>query len=1203
MKKILSLCLAVLMLFAGTAVPGFAALPEGNLDLAARISVVSFTWLVDGVESNQLLPGKIITAQIDLARTDVGSGPQSYCLLLQVLNKGERFDLQMTSGSIRVEDGIQTIKANSIALPAQTEECEVSAFLVSKLGKDAVPLAGSACFGSNDADLYSLQIAGESVPLTVGKTEYHVDLTVREDKLPLNISAVSRDLSSKVTIQDIGEGTSGTAVVTVTSHDGSVVKTFTIHITAEIVKEEWIKAIFLNGVALEDFKPDGFAYTIDGYDRLPVVTWEPALKDTTVTVEVEGEEGEAQNVILTATSVNGKTQDYILSFSKYMEIVPTYIGQQTFNSGALSNTTPTALLYDLQTNGNTFEGGVSALRGDFRVYSMYNTVTYPNGYHDQNALSAFMIYDLSDIPADASITDASCILTINEKNTSSPAKMDVYRWESSLEWITEENRNVRLTGDTLNQAYLNKVDGKIPLNTSEFTQIGDSASYRCSLNPSGIAVGGLFGLDTRVGRDNGKNFYVKAGTAAPVLTIQYTKPHTGGAEPWSASIPVSYMAVSSDDEDTDPDETENYSYMSISDDNWGATNEQIAFVYSEEANVGNLNVTGRLGTDFANRNVILFLTSVTDGKIYGIWQDFCDSEGKYSFEELFFAPAGSYQIHVIADTMTAALNSGSRTVNIKGAWTADPTAKMVIQTAPDGSMTHYLEVTGALSHDYAAYFLLLSVRGAGTDPKQLASYRMFRNIVVNGDGTFRFFYPFQAPTGTYDVTLMTNRMDEPKICSVSVYDVAKIQTLLMQLNNKSIDADALRECLDEQWRDLGLDGIIYAQLSPSARLAVSNQILAYQDTYTHETLQELFRDAVILCGLEKEEKQAVFAEILEYYSKDPLALEKEPLYIEFTELSDRSNVYSGMMREEYSSLKDVGTAFNRNVVFGLLKEVSSSLQITGLLSNYDEWHSFDLTNSVYRTYSQKAANYIADHLEEYDSLDQIIDKLNDIVKNPKAYFPDKQPAASSKNDRPSVGSIGLNSGVAQTQRPSTYAPETAGFIDVPKGYWGEPAISYLIGKNVISGRDAQHFCPEEKVTRAEFAKLFVSAFSFETSFDDVPFADVGSEQWYYPFVSSGAKNGIIFGNDGYFFPDEVITRQDAAVLLKRAMEKKNLLSGETNTLGFFDKGDISSYALEAVEAFSGTIIKGFEDNTFRPFANLTRAEAAQLIYNALIGIE
>ena len=153
----------------------------------------------------------------------------------------------------------------------------------------------------------------------------------------------------------------------------------------------------------------------------------------------------------------------------------------------------------------------------------------------------------------------------------------------------------------------------------------------------------------------------------------------------------------------------------------------------------------------------------------------------------------------------------------------------------------------------------------------------------------------------------------------------------------------------------------------------------------------------------------------------------------------------------------------------------------------------------------------------------------------------------------------------------------------------------------MSGREKGKFCPEETITRAEFTKIVLGALKFSAGNAAAGFADVNETDWYSPYVAVAAENGIVKGTeDNKFYPDDSITRQDAALLLQRALEQKGIRLDSGKTAQFADDGEFSDYAASAISLLAGNgMIKGFDDNTFRPFANLTRAEAAQLIYNAV----
>ena len=174
------------------------------------------------------------------------------------------------------------------------------------------------------------------------------------------------------------------------------------------------------------------------------------------------------------------------------------------------------------------------------------------------------------------------------------------------------------------------------------------------------------------------------------------------------------------------------------------------------------------------------------------------------------------------------------------------------------------------------------------------------------------------------------------------------------------------------------------------------------------------------------------------------------------------------------------------------------------------------------------------------------------------------------------------------------------------------AISGNYGENVknseaettvmaVSGYPDNTFKPNDKVTRAEFVKMTVGAFGI-TGAADISFDDVLSDDWSYPYIAAAAENNIIFGIDEKTFgKDMTITRQDMAVILFRAVEKKlgkELISNVNPEIRDYDK--IADYAKAAVKNMSGFgIIKGLADGSLLPVVYANRAEAAVMIYRAM----
>jgi len=184
--------------------------------------------------------------------------------------------------------------------------------------------------------------------------------------------------------------------------------------------------------------------------------------------------------------------------------------------------------------------------------------------------------------------------------------------------------------------------------------------------------------------------------------------------------------------------------------------------------------------------------------------------------------------------------------------------------------------------------------------------------------------------------------------------------------------------------------------------------------------------------------------------------------------------------------------------------------------------------------------------------------------------------------------------IPSVENGSVASPSGTFFTDVPNDHWAYEYIDALTKDGVISKAD--NYRPSDLVTREEFVKLIVAAIGAEADDEsDVTFSDSDKNAWYHPFISAAYSKGIVTGNaDGSFGIGKSITRQDAAVMLYRAIAKKREID---NMLIFTDSDTVSVYASEAVAYLANErILNGYEDGSFRPFNNLTRAESAKIIY-------
>lgn len=174
------------------------------------------------------------------------------------------------------------------------------------------------------------------------------------------------------------------------------------------------------------------------------------------------------------------------------------------------------------------------------------------------------------------------------------------------------------------------------------------------------------------------------------------------------------------------------------------------------------------------------------------------------------------------------------------------------------------------------------------------------------------------------------------------------------------------------------------------------------------------------------------------------------------------------------------------------------------------------------------------------------------------------------------------------------------FNDLNGYEWASEAINELYNKGIVSGKGDGIYAPQDNITRAEFVKIIVSAFNLLDTNAFVDFEDVPSDSWSYSYIASAKKAGIIYGiDDRYFGANNQMSRQDMAVIVSRVMDLV-YIPYSNGSIAFNDSYVISDYAREAVmKLASSGIVNGMGDGNFSPNTNVTRAQAAQVIYGVL----
>lgn len=181
---------------------------------------------------------------------------------------------------------------------------------------------------------------------------------------------------------------------------------------------------------------------------------------------------------------------------------------------------------------------------------------------------------------------------------------------------------------------------------------------------------------------------------------------------------------------------------------------------------------------------------------------------------------------------------------------------------------------------------------------------------------------------------------------------------------------------------------------------------------------------------------------------------------------------------------------------------------------------------------------------------------------------------------------------------------SAAFGDV-NGHWAETYIDTIKPLGVISGYPDGTFKPDQNIKRSEFIAIAVNALGY------VPRQARTGEYWAMPHVEQALSLKLIKSNEYGGLTqsrlDLPISREEMASIVVNAFYSTGAslnadeLSAAAKTLTDLNKVS-SVYYDQAVAAVALNIITGYEDQTFRPTNNATRAQAAAVSHKLLVEI-
>ncbi|MFC3801161.1 DUF4430 domain-containing protein [Cohnella sp. GCM10012308] len=192
------------------------------------------------------------------------------------------------------------------------------------------------------------------------------------------------------------------------------------------------------------------------------------------------------------------------------------------------------------------------------------------------------------------------------------------------------------------------------------------------------------------------------------------------------------------------------------------------------------------------------------------------------------------------------------------------------------------------------------------------------------------------------------------------------------------------------------------------------------------------------------------------------------------------------------------------------------------------------------------------------------------------YADDSQGAAATKGaEKITYAFVKGDNLIVKTNHFTTYVSytvegaESGGNVDMNKLFsdanaissWAYDSMTDAVGKGFVQGSNGK-LNPKANLTRAEFAKLLVSIQEVTATTDNVGgFKDVPKSKWYYTYVNTASHAGLVNGYNGYFQPNDAITREQLASVIVRALN----LQPATPATPLRDLGSVSDWAIADVQ--------------------------------------
>ena len=170
-----------------------------------------------------------------------------------------------------------------------------------------------------------------------------------------------------------------------------------------------------------------------------------------------------------------------------------------------------------------------------------------------------------------------------------------------------------------------------------------------------------------------------------------------------------------------------------------------------------------------------------------------------------------------------------------------------------------------------------------------------------------------------------------------------------------------------------------------------------------------------------------------------------------------------------------------------------------------------------------------------------------------------------------------------------------------EGAWYRDAVEYLYVNEIMNGVSQTIFGPEQNMTRGMITTMLHRMDGQPFVSGDHPFLDAQAG-YFASAIRWAQQEGIMMGTSAtQFSPNAPMTREQLATVLYRYAKHLGRDTSKAAELnGFADRGEVSSYAREAMRwAVAEGLLSGVGNDRLAPNAPTTRAQVAVILYRFL----